>query len=199
MTENEILELETQTEEYASLFSGANYKRKNFMLFTRSILKPGVDLQAVITSFDLAFDLHNAAGDQLDIIGSLVGVDRILKRTPANGNRTMDDTEFRMMIQMKVARNTWDGSNASAKSIYKSIFGESITIDQIDNQNMSVSVVAQGDISTRQAEILAYTDNLLIPCGVSFTFSVNNVVVELDMETGIMVSGTLRMDGVNVE
>ena len=189
MTESEILV--AMTEEYALYISEKNYGREKFMELFRSIIRPGTALNTVIESFSTAFDVKNAAGAQLDTIGSLVGVSRTLTHAPSDGGIDMDDDELRTMILMKIARNFWDGTNQGAAETYRSVFGEDFTFAQYDNQNMTVSIECSGISSTRVIEILVYTNNLLVPAGVSATVSVNGQEVELNMETDVIVSGTL--------
>lgn len=192
MTDSERLELETTTEQYAQMVSENNYLREKFNLLFRSVLRPGVNLSSVLQSFDLAFDISNAAGAQLDMIGLIVGVNRTLTKLPTTGSRDMDDEEMRTMIRMKIAQNTWDGTNKGATDTYNEIFGDSFLFTQVDNQDMTVSIVCDGEISTRQVEILTYTRNLLVPSGVSFTLTVNGEEIDISMESDAVVSGTLN-------
>ena len=197
MTDNEVLV--AMTEEYALLISEKNYGREKFMELFRSIIRPGTALNSVIESFSSAFDVRNAAGAQLDIIGSLVGVKRTLSHAPSEGGIDMDDDELRTMILMKIARNFWDGTNKGAAETYKSVFGEEFTFAQYDNQNMTVSIECSGISSSRIIEILVYTNNLLVPAGVSATVSVNGEEVELNMESDVIVSGVLLTGSVTAD
>ena len=198
MTENEIVELEATTEEYALLASEKNYRRKNFMLLLRSILRPGTGLNTVLESFSEAFDIGNAAGAQLDMIGSLVGVKRTLSHAPSEGGIDMDDDELRTMILMKVAQNVWDGTNQGAVDTYKTVFGDRFTFAQTDNLNMTASVVCSGLSSSRIVEIMAYTGNILVPAGVSVTITVNGETIDIELNSDVIVSGTLQTGSVTV-
>lgn len=199
MTDSEISILVAETEDYARLISEKNYLRQKFMLYFRSTIRPGVSLQSVLGAFDLAFDVNNAAGEQLDVIGSCVGVNRTLSHAPSEGGLDMDDEEYRTMIRMKIAQNVWDGTNKGAMQTYREVFGDSFSFVQLDNQDMTVSLSVSGDVSTRQVEILTYTKSLLVPTGVGFTFTVNGSEVELDLSTDFVASGTLQLEGVTAD
>lgn len=199
MTEDQIRELVCDTEEYASLISETNYLREKFMLLCRSFLQPGVSMHTAIESFDLAFDIENAAGEQLDVLGLYVGVKRQLDYSPSEGGPEMDDEEFRTMIRLKVAQNIWDGTNEGASEAYRKIFGDKFTFVQADNMDLSVSVTCSGDVTSRQVEIITYTKSLLIPAGVSFTFTVNGASIEMNMQTDTIVSGTLHVENVTAD
>ena len=169
MTEEERVELESDTEEYAELLSQKNYEREKFNLLLRSFLEPGVNLDELLESFVLAFDMDNADGKQLDVIGSLIGASRLLPYVPSEGDREMDDDEFRMVLKLTVAQNTWDGTLGSLGPIYRDVFGDDVSIRYADNQNMTVDINVYGDLSSREAEILDNSGLMLKPVGVGKT------------------------------
>jgi len=197
MTPEQKLELLiSDTDEYAQLISEKNYGREKFLLLSRSVLEPGMDLQQVLNTIDSCFDLDNASGAQLDIIGNLVGASRELNYVPATGDRIMDDDEFRMVLKLTIAMNTWDGSLGALRKIYNDIFGESATIvyndckDSSGNaKNMHVTVQVYGDISTRETEILNQSGLLLVPVGVSKDVVVVGESVTADGYVGTGISG----------
>ena len=166
MTEAERVTLESDTEEYAALLSQKNYNREKFNLLVRSFLEPGVNLSELVNSFVEAFDLENAGGQQLDIIGNLIGASRVLNYAPGEGERSMDDDEFKLVLKLTIAQNIWDGTLGSLGPLYKNIFGDSASIRYKDNQDMTVDIDVFGDISTREAEILRNSGLLLVPAGV---------------------------------
>lgn len=196
MTEEERIELESDTEEYAELLSQANYERERFNLFLRTILKPGVSLIQLMQSFDLAFELDNAAGDQLDILGEIIGASRLLNYVPASGDRVMDDDEYRLVLKLTIAQNTWDGTLGSLKAIYANALGEGVTIKYVDNQNMTVSISVYGDLTTREIEILDSSGLLLVPVGVGKTVGAVGGSVIVNAIAGVAVSGIAHVETV---
>jgi hypothetical protein len=94
-----------------------------------------------LSSFIPKFDLDQAAGDQLDIIGLWVGVGRRVKTPPIGvyfsldivsvgfdqgvwqgpfdpsmGITLLDDDTYRLLIRAKIGANHWDGTLASTKA-----------------------------------------------------------------------------------
>ena len=165
---------------YLDLITSRNSTKPKYMDFVETILDHPIEMGAVTDSFLFAFDIENAAGVQLDTIGTLVGVSRLLNFIPTLGNREMNDDEYRMMIKLKIARNIWDGRNDPILSIYQEIFPR-LNINYIDNQNMTITLYAQGEFTVRESEILASSGLILVPAGVGFT------VVTYGGETGIIV------------
>lgn len=201
MTEQEreewMDELVADTEDYAYLLSQKNYEREKFNLFTRSLLQPGVSMSTMLECLSMVFDIDNAAGAQLDIIGSWVGVSRMLSYSPTTGDREMSDDELRMMIRLKIASNAWDGSNEDANRIYSRVLENAdIHITQEDNQDMSVDAVVYGDVTTRQAEIIRNTNALMIPVGVGVNVSIIGGDTDFTLNVGALATGTLRIDSV---
>lgn len=187
-------ELESDTEEYAGLLSQANYEREKFLLLVRSLLKPSVGLSQLVQSFNLAFALDNAAGDQLDMIGEVVGATRMLNYVPASGDRMMDDDEYRMVLKLTIAQNVWDGTLGSLRKIYSDVFGSSVTVVYVDNQNMTLTISVYGDLSTRETEILDRAGLLLVPLGVGKTVNVVGGSVLVNSVVGVGVTGLEQIE-----
>ena len=197
MTEQEIIELFSDTEDYALLISERNYERTKYMELVRSLIKPGINLNELMDSIDMVFALDNAAGVQLDIIGMIVGASRELNYSPTTGSRIMDDDEFRLVIKLTIAQNTWDGTLGSLSKIYGGIFGDSVRLQYQDNQDMTVTINAYGDINTRQLDILNGSGLILVPTGVHFDVHVSSSEAVVPYEyCSVKVSGYAIKDSV---
>ena len=172
---------------YLNLVPTENSQNPKFMAFLESILNHTIGLGMTNESFMDAFDITNAAGKQLDIIGELVGVSRLLPFVPLLGTREMTDDEYRVFIFMKIFRNEWDGTMESAVNIYQSAFQNVVRIEFYDDDSCHVliNIYAQGD--TRIAEILNSTGTMLIPAGVGKTVNVvdNEVVIQFRVEVAV--------------
>ncbi len=158
---------------YLNLIPDINYQKPKYMAFVQALIEQSVDLTALLYSFDMAFDINNASGKQLDTIGELLNVDRLLKFMPTSGSRYMNDTEYRLVLLLKIAQNAWDGTNESAREIYKSVFSGYLYIQYVDNMDGSVDIIVSGTPSStsREAEILNSTGELLVPVGIKYTVS----------------------------
>lgn len=194
MTEEEKLALENDTQEYADLLSQANYDRPKLNLLVRSLLKPGVSLIQLIQSFNLIYELDNACGAQLDALGEIIGASRLLNYVPASGDRVMDDDEFRLVLKLTIAQNTWDGTLGSIKSIYANALGSNVSIKYVDNQDMSVTINVYGDITTREIEILDSAGLLLVPAGVGKIVGAVGGSVSVTAFAGVAITGIQHTD-----
>ena len=63
-------------EKYKLLIPNENYRKEKYMKFVEAVLTPVMNQGSLVESMEQAFDIYNAAGDQLDILGELVGIDR---------------------------------------------------------------------------------------------------------------------------
>lgn len=127
-------------EKYMALVTSeyADSVKFNLMLqIFLDMVSPAVDC---LTSFDTIFDLDNAVGDQLDILGSLVGLTRVLPIDDEDVPAVLTDDLFRKVIQARIMSNKWDGTLESWVGIIQSMFSDA-SFEVVDNQDMSVTVV----------------------------------------------------------
>ena len=179
--------------EYLNLVTYRNSMKEKYMKFVDLILDQPLGSASVTDSILFAFDLNNACGTNLDIIGDLVGVDRLLPFVPTVGTREMNDDEYRMMIRLKIARNIWDGRNEYIKTIYNEIFPQ-LNITYVDNQDMTITLNATGSFEYRQLEIFSVSGCLLIPAGVGYNVNFVDEGVEYKLYVAISPHGELIVD-----
>lgn len=163
--------------EYLNLVPVFNGSKPKFMAFLSSILEHPASLGNVAEDIDYAFYIHNAAGKQLDIIGDLIGVDRLLSYVPSSGSREMSDEEYRIAILMTIARNEWDGSQEGAERVYDDIMDGIAKISFYDDGECNVEIGVVGD--TRTASIMNSVDVFLVPAGVSKHVTVTSGQIEV--------------------
>lgn len=176
-------------ETYLELLSVRNSQRVKFHDLSDAVLSLPTATGTAVESFDTAFDIENATGVQLDIIGALVGATRLLNYAPATGDRLMDDDEFRVVIRLTIAKNGWDGTFGSIQETYDEIFSKSVTFSYTDGQDMSLVIDVYGAIGTREIEILENSGLLLMPVGVSHTVRISSEKVDVNMGAAVGISG----------
>lgn len=172
---------------YLDLIPSENSMKEKFMGFMEAILSPVIDLQNVVQN-RAAFDVNEAAGDQLDIIGEFVGVRRELTYVPESGTPYMTDDEYALAIQLRIAQESWDGTNGSAAETYENVVGNRINIDYEDGLNgtMSINVDKAGqDIAQKFSSAGVF----LVPAGVDVTIVVNDEPATERSYYGIAVTG----------
>jgi hypothetical protein len=138
-----------------------------------SLLDGSTDL---IDAIDQYFDLDTAIGDQLDIIGEIVGQGRQVDFEPTGGSKPiLSDEDYRVLLKAKIAKNMWDGKIDSLQSIWATIFpGGGIVIQ--DNQDMTAYVFVLGNFSYTVRELIRNDYIVPRPQGVSYNVFYNSDV-----------------------
>lgn len=90
-----------------------------------------------------AFDIEQAVGRQLDILGALVGRDRMLPFDPDRGSALMDDRTYRLVLKAKIVANYWDGTTDGLYDIWNTVFPD-VALYMEDNQDMSINITVVG-------------------------------------------------------
>lgn len=104
-------------------------------------------------SIDPNFDLDNAIGVQLDILGQSIGRERTLKFQPQNTNPVLDDEYYRLILKAKIAMNNWDGKIPSIYAIWDNVFDD-LGLQIQDNQDMSFDAYITGYIDSIKQELI---------------------------------------------
>ena len=170
-----------------------NRTKQRFKDFLRMIVDPLEDCNLALFEFLDAFDIESAIGRQLDIVGSIVGVSRVLPFVPTNNSRTLSDDDYRVLIRSKIAANVWDGTNETTQEIFSTIFPEWGLVLE-DNQDCSVCIVIStiSNVSNLMIEMLGYGILFPVPAGVELTYRIPETVVRSDTIIQAGVYGTGR-------
>jgi len=126
---------------------------------------------------DFVFAVFDACvGDQLDIIGEIVGQKRTvyfkadddLSPPEEAVNYTFTDDEYRVMLKNRVIVNRWDGKSSSLQAAWAEMFSGSITIQ--DNQNMTVDIII--NVGLTDTFVRAIKNDYIVPRpqGVLYTY-----------------------------
>ncbi len=157
-------------DDYLNLITSAFRKKPKFVATVSANVEVKVRVQELLASMVPLFDVDNARGDQLDIIGKWVGVSRNVS-IPIGGVyfswdgaaalgwdygtwqpnlapdeiTTLPDDAYRTVIKARIAANHWDGTTDGAYAVWDAIFTE-ITILIKDNQDMTYELGFVGGI-----------------------------------------------------
>ena len=103
----------------------------------------------------LAFDLDQAQGMQLDVIGDLVGQSRTINFQPFLGlSPVLEDPDYRSLLRSRIAKNQWKGTIGELKTIWETIFPNGQIILQ-DKQNMAMDIIwISGSFSLIMGELI---------------------------------------------
>jgi hypothetical protein len=158
---------------YLNLIPSPNNLAQNFMDWVQAIGQLYIDQQTCIAALIQAFNIDTAVGVQLDIIGQLVGVSRILNFTPSNGvSPTLIDAEYQTILYAQILKNFWNGTTGQVYSFWQQYLPQ-FPITIIDNQDMTMTVWIAG-MSGLQQELTANGYYVPKPAGVLVNYIFGN-------------------------
>lgn len=170
------------TDRYIDLVPSENKQKPKFIAWlnaTASVIDNAYQLSNGMHEY---FDIDTAIGNQLDVIGEWVGVQRILNFQPVYGPAIMTDTVYRTVIKSKIARNAWDGTNEQYVALWNSALPE-IPIIFTDNQDMTITVVAFTEPDDYTIELIENGYFALKPQGVGFNFAAVPILFAYDSDS----------------
>ncbi len=147
-------------QDYLDLVTSEYQNSPKFLAWLEVLLTPYVQTQELAENLYTYFDIETAVGKQLDMLGRIVGVERLLPFQPINDNPLLNDENYRFLIKAQILRNVWDGTNQNIYDIWNNLHSD-IAISIKDNQDMSVSVLFIGALNDLQKEMIEY--GIIIP------------------------------------
>lgn len=133
-----------QASYYSDLTPPPNYTAPNFQAWIEALATPEIETMDALEALIEAFDLYTAVGSQLDILGEIVGVSRVLPFPLGGGlNPVLDDDYYRIAIIAKCLFNIWKGTKNEIYDFWRRWLPEYPILIQ-DNQNMTMSVLVIG-------------------------------------------------------
>ena len=155
---------------YPNLVTSEHNKRPNFMAMIQQDVQGYVDNINLLRSFSTLFDIDQAVGQQLDMIGVWIGISRNIQ-TPLQGvyfafNTTnlgfnvgtwfgigdsvsgvtvLSDGQYMLLLKAKIASNHWDGTVPGAYAIWAVVFeSQGFNILIHDGQDMTMAIIIVG-------------------------------------------------------
>ena len=158
---------------------GSNFKLlPRYMAHVRALLEKVEGAYNASLGIPAAYDINTAVGAQLDAIGTMIGVSRDMPyiATGLSPVLYMDDDLYRKILKSTILQNSWDGTLASYKSMWASIFEGEGTIQAVytDNMDMSATVTVSGDVSPTMQDLIQAGYVFPAPTGVSMTYVVSS-------------------------
>lgn len=182
---------------YTSLVTSEHNQRPKFMAMIAGMVQPYVDNINLLRNFVNLFDLDQAVGQQLDMVGVWIGVTRNIAipltgvyfsfntsglgfnqgtwfgiGDSASGLTVLSDGQYRLLLRAKIASNHWDGTVPGAYAIWAIVFQfEPFNITITDNQDMTMVITLLGsNIPAVTKALLTNGYIALVPAGVSVTY-----------------------------
>lgn len=167
---------------YTEKVTNYHAKKPRYIQHVDLITRPLSDASGVMKDMIRKFDIDNAEGDQLDIVGVWIGRNRNVTTPitnvyfswdteglgwgqgnwqgpydPDNGFTSLSDDVYRLVLKAQIAINQWDGTVGDLENLMEQIFyGTGIEMQIIDNMDMSITVnaIALEGIENTSAELI---------------------------------------------
>ncbi len=146
---------------YLDLITSQYRQSTKFLAWLTAALEVLDNVSSTIDDIVNAFDLDNAVGVQLDVVGVLVGQGRTVNFVPSDGSGpVLNDDNYRMVLRAKILKNHWKGTIPELVSAWEALFpGFLIVIN--DNQDMTMLVTLAGDYTPLLQELV--TNGYIVP------------------------------------
>lgn len=140
---------------YLNLITSEHRNKPKYIEWLSSMLRITADGASTTDSFVTAFDIDNAQGVQLDILGQLLGQSRVVTFQPFVGiSPVLQDSDYRTLLRAKITKNQWKGTIGELRNLWKSIFPDGEILIR-DNQNMTMDVIwISGSFSILMGELI---------------------------------------------
>lgn len=133
------------TAEYlAELIPSPNSLQPLFTAWVSTFIQLGVDIQTVLNSMPADFSIDDAVGNQLDVLGQILGVSRQVDFDPGGGATSiLTDDYYRVALKARIILNQWKGTKDEIYDFW-AIYLPEYPVLILDNQDMSMSVLVIG-------------------------------------------------------
>jgi hypothetical protein len=146
---------------YLNLFTSQYKGSAKLNQWQAALMQPIDDLTNCLQTIDISFDIDNAFGSQLDVVGEIIGVSRTLSFQPSGGvSPVLTDDDYKLLLYATQAKNTWDGTIESIYRIWQFLFPNGL-LAIIDNQNMTATITTSGSFSSIEQDLI--TNGYIVP------------------------------------
>lgn len=170
-------------DDYLSLAETQHSPRPKFMAVLRKYLEHVQAASDIAESMHENFSVDTGEGDQLDVIGQIVGVNR---NYPYQGaeytTESMDDDQYRLVLRATIAKDAWSGTFHSYADTWNEIFSgqavsavvvdRAVTSDVGDKKVMACRVYIDGDFDDDIARLITAGYVFPKPMGVEMDYAV---------------------------
>lgn len=174
---------------YTELITNYHAGKPKFVDHVDLSTRPLIDVSTATSGLVAAFDVDTAVGNQLDILGKWIGIDRTIA-APISGvflewdkERVgwdqgvwlgpyqstdeltyLSDDVYRIVLKARIGINNWNGQNGTLPDILETaLAGTGIKMIILDNQDMSISVLIVID----EEYLMSVTDRLIFDSGMN--------------------------------
>jgi hypothetical protein len=139
---------------YLDSVTSQHRDKPKFIAWLSATLNKTDDVYNCIKTFEDAFDLDKAIGVQQDVLGRMIGTNRVLNIETDTISPVMENETYRLVQKAKIAQNNWDGSIPKIYELWDNMF-DNLKLQIIDNQDMSMTAVIFGSIKELNELLIA--------------------------------------------
>jgi hypothetical protein len=155
---------------YQNLITSQYQGSPKFMAMTAALLQPLFDLIACLLTFQDAFDLDTAEGNQLNMLGQSVGVPRTVTFIPTGGvSPVLDDPTYRLLLKARIGWNQFSGNLAGIQALWANLFPSGMIVVD-DSQRMSATIILTGSFTSIIIDLINFGWLIPRPQGVLYTY-----------------------------
>jgi len=156
---------------YLDLITPQHRTQPKYMAWLTAALTMINDAQSALFGMKTAYDIGSAVGVQLDVLGAILGVSRLLDFQPTTGSALLDDNNYRLVLRAKILNNQWDGTRGQYETMVSDVLSGCKAV-LADNSDMTMGVALILDTATTlTSELLQHGYLLPAPAGVLTTFA----------------------------
>lgn len=154
------------TDVYVNLLIKQYYEKPNAVAEIAAQAATWETIRDVLADFENQFDLDQATGDQLDLIGKLVGL-------PRNRIEFAVDDDYRFYIRVKIAKNIGSAflasdNRTSIQQVIQFAFENAAYV--VDNKDMSLTLYLFPGYDSTRLQLVIDLNLLPKPQGVQYYF-----------------------------
>ncbi len=159
-------------DQYTLLLAKQYWEKPKARAEIEAIMSSWSETYTLFDAFAAAFDVDTAIGDQLDILGAIVGVPRVVKLAVGGGSvLSLSDTDYRFFIKVKAAKN-WSSAymvsddRISINDVVQTAFDSDAFV--VNNRDMSLTLCVGTAVDTDVLYVVLTLELMPKPVGVRY-------------------------------
>ena len=169
---------------YTGLISSEYQDSPQFLAWLAANLQLFQDVNNCLNTFSTSFDIQQAVGAQLDVLGVIIGQSRTVAFQPSNGvSPILDDGTYRLLLQARVAQYHWEGTTTELRGVWNGLFPGGILL-VTDHQDMTVTFYVAGAFTSVIQDLITHGYIIPRPQGVLYIITIATLpLLGFDLDT----------------
>lgn len=170
-------------EGYLDLITSEHRTRPKYIATVKKFLESTDSLMELSLTLPSYFDVDNAVGEQLDILGEQLGKSRVLPFNSIAGRSSiLPDDLYRVLLKATIAKFNWQGGIEELYKNWDQLLPD-IKISIRDNQDMTMDITLVGVKNEQLKEMIRLGYIIPKPQGVRLNMQVSaNPVFAYDLD-----------------